>query len=647
MKEKIRCSQCLMTNDYPGLTFNEKGICEFCTKEKKREKIDWEGKKKELENKIEAIKREADRYHAIIPWSGGKDSSFALYVMKVLYGLKVLAVNFDNGFKSKRARQNIEHISRRLDIDVVTIQPNRKLMNDLYGHYLRRKGELCSVCNVVGYVMICSFIFSQKALYGYLPLIVGGWSGAHENVRSLFTFDFTEFKRVVEKDKALYQQFEENVLVNNHVCSLLASVGDPRSASSQMGGELSSKFFQLPDYLEWDLVKIKKILKNEVGWISSDSLTSAHEDCQWHNSMKYLMLKKYEIDPDTIAISAMVRANRISREEGLAALNKNGSLKEADNNNEPDDMEGLLSLIACSKKDINRMSDWYREENNKSNDVLYWQSFQRNIGIVTKEEQQKLKESRIAIAGTGGVGGIYMADLARAGVEKFVISDPDSFDYTNLNRQYGATVQTVGQNKAEVMKKIITAINPDAEVTIVEGGLKKDNIPDFLEGCNLVLDCLDAYTLSELIELHQAARGKNLYSLKAVPMGFGASLMVFDPEGMSFNEYFGIDENEDLTIEKLFPHKKRLKKLFQSMMRGFSPTRLFAGYLDPNIYNPFSKKGEFTFQPFPSICPSVSLCSALATTEAILILLGRRKPIAVPKCLEIDLYRRIFKISEP
>lgn len=639
MSELKRCNKCVVSNQYPGLQFDEDGICEFCRAEERQEKKSWDVEKRALEDRIEAIKKEAHSYQAIVPWSGGKDSTYALYIMKVVYGLKVLAVNFDNGFKSEKAHQNIKNISTRLGVDVVNLSPEQKLMNDLYRHYLQQKGELCSVCNMVGYILICSFIFSQKAIHGYLPLIVGGWANTYENVRSLFTFDFPEFKRIVSKDPQLYQRLETSPLVNRKVLSLLASMGDPRTAFNQLGGDLGHKFLQLPDYIKWDLGEIKEVLKGRLGWESSDSLTAAHEDCQWHDCMKYLMVKKYGIDHDTIAVAAMVRSKQISRQEGLKAL------REISLDQEPTTLEPLLKKIDCTLDDIKWDADWYTGKNERKKDDLYRKSFQRNIGILTEDDQEKIRNTCIAIAGSGGVGGIYMATLARLGVGRFVISDPDIFDYPNLNRQYGATIETIGQNKAEVMKKIVASINPEAEIKVVEGGLTEDNIEHFIDGCDLVLDCLDAYNISECRKLHQIARQKNLYSLKAAPMGFGASLMVFSPNGMSFNEYFQISEDEDLKIENLLNNQDRLRKLYQNMMDGFSPSRLFESYLDPSAYSPFMETGEFSQKPMPSLCPSVYLCSDLVTTEALFIILKKREPITVPQCLEIDLYRKIFKIS--
>src|SRR4029077_4334773 len=93
-------------------------------------------------------------------------------------------------------------------------------------------------------------------------------------------------------------------------------------------------------------------------------------------------------------------------------------------------------------------------------------SFSRNIGILTADEKQKLSQSTIAIAGLGGIGGSTLITLARMGVGTFRLADFDRFDYPNINRQYGARVDTKGQLKCDVLADEVRGINPRAEIEI-------------------------------------------------------------------------------------------------------------------------------------------------------------------------------------
>jgi len=265
-------------------------------------------------------------------------------------------------------------------------------------------------------------------------------------------------------------------------------------------------------------------------------------------------------------------------------------------------------------------------------DKLYWESYQRNIGIFTRAEQKQLKNSKIAIAGMGGVGGIYLINLIRAGIENFNISDPDIFEHKNMNRQYGAMLDTIGGNKAQVMKKIALSINPGADITIYKGALGKDNIDSFIDGCDLVLDAIDILDFEVKSMVHDTARKNNLYSIRAVPLGFGATMQVFSPGSMRFSEYFRLDETADIT------------KRFENILDGHAPKRIHEEYMGAGAYKMIGSDG--TICPPPSFCPSVVLASSLVTTEAVLILLGKRPSSIVPQCTVVDLFSRKFDVSE-
>ena len=73
----------------------------------------------------------------------------------------------------------------------------------------------------------------------------------------------------------------------------------------------------------------------------------------------------------------------------------------------------------------------------------YNQAFQRNIGWVTREEQQALRKKRAAVGGLGGCGGAYVTTLARLGIGSFSLADFDAFELANFNRQVGARMSTL------------------------------------------------------------------------------------------------------------------------------------------------------------------------------------------------------------
>lgn len=88
----------------------------------------------------------------------------------------------------------------------------------------------------------------------------------------------------------------------------------------------------------------------------------------------------------------------------------------------------------------------------------------RNLGFVTKADQERLRTAAVFVAGVGGMGGACFLALVRAGVGRFAICDIDVFETSNLNRQVFAFTDTIGQDKAETACLAARRINPDVEI---------------------------------------------------------------------------------------------------------------------------------------------------------------------------------------
>src|SRR4051812_4826332 len=115
-------------------------------------------------------------------------------------------------------------------------------------------------------------------------------------------------------------------------------------------------------------------------------------------------------------------------------------------------------------------------------------AFDRNIGWLTEWEQLALKAKRVAIAGMGGVGGFHLLTLARLGIGEFNIADFDSFEIANFNRQVGATIDTIGRPKVDVLAEMALAINPEIKLSRFEKGVKEQDIDAFLARADLFID---------------------------------------------------------------------------------------------------------------------------------------------------------------
>lgn len=250
----------------------------------------------------------------------------------------------------------------------------------------------------------------------------------------------------------------------------------------------------------------------------------------------------------------------------------------------------------------------------------YEKAFSRNIGWVTPQEQQILRNKRVALAGGGGVGGAHSLTLARLGVAKFHLADFDTFDIHNFNRQVGAMMSTVDQPKAEVLARMIRDINPEAEIKIFPEGVHKDNLREFLSGVDLYVDSLDFFAFDARQRTFAMCAELGIPATTAAPLGMGAALLNFLPGGMTFEEYFQWGDLPELDKAIRF-------------VVGLAPAGLHRPYLVvPESVNFSERRG-------PSTMMACQICSGVVGTEALKILLGRGKVLAAPYGVQFDAFR--------
>ncbi len=180
----------------------------------------------------------------------------------------------------------------------------------------------------------------------------------------------------------------------------------------------------------------------------------------------------------------------------------------------------------------------------------YWNWVDRNLGIITKEEQEKLSHSTVAVAGCGGMGGLLAVQLARIGIGRIKIADNQKFEISNCNRQYSCRMDTIGKSKALCTFHDIKRIAGDmVEVDVFPSGVNRDNAEEFVRGSDLILDEIEFYEVAARIFLHQAARHAKRIVLNCNVVGFGTRIFRFAPDTMTVEQFLSADENSVLNPE--------------------------------------------------------------------------------------------------
>lgn len=163
--------------------------------------------------------------------------------------------------------------------------------------------------------------------------------------------------------------------------------------------------------------------------------------------------------------------------------------------------------------------------------------FHRSEILFGSAALEKLQSSHVLLAGAGGVGSYIAEALARAGIGKLTVFDPDTVHYTNLNRQLPALNSTIGKSKTAVIESRLQDINPKLELYVYNESLTAENIPVLLENTHFdyIADAIDS--VNDKCLLLATAFQKNIPVISA--MGAGCrkdpSLVQYADIGKTFN----------------------------------------------------------------------------------------------------------------
>jgi len=249
----------------------------------------------------------------------------------------------------------------------------------------------------------------------------------------------------------------------------------------------------------------------------------------------------------------------------------------------------------------------------------YGAAFSRNLGWLTEAEQQQLRQSRVAIAGLGGVGGAHLLALARLGIGAFNIADLDTFEVANFNRQIGATMSHLGRAKVDVLAEMALDINPELDIRPFPDGIDSHNVHDFLQDADIYVDGLDFFVMDAREAVFAACAEKGIPAVTAAPLGWGAAWLVFAPGGMSYEDYFQMAGQS---------YHEKLRRF----LVGLSPTGLeLSSLVDPTRLDIDNQRG-------PSTPAGAFLCAAVVTTTTAKLLLGRGEVPVAPWSLHFDAF---------
>lgn len=324
MKEIRGCQKCILPETFPGIAFNDGGICNFCLN---HETISVLGETK-LRETLNTQKGEA--YDCIVPISGGKDSTFVLYYAVKTLGLRAIAVNYDSGLQSDLAKENMDNACKILNVPLVVKEADGKNQVKMLREALRISQILGTFFALCGNCEnnIRTVCMSTAKTYK-VPFILYGSSSFEEYVAERFTFMGIKgfITRIAGRNivKSLFhmmrycfysvrQRMQMKVPIRYRF-QPIGVVPFPKK------GVRVIHFF---NYISWDSINKTSLLKEKLGW-RSPADREARFDCLLHCFGNHHWLQESGISQDGFTYCTMIRGNRMKRED---ALLKERALKE-------------------------------------------------------------------------------------------------------------------------------------------------------------------------------------------------------------------------------------------------------------------------------------------------------------------------------
>ncbi|MDR0900044.1 MAG: HesA/MoeB/ThiF family protein [Methanobrevibacter sp.] len=223
----------------------------------------------------------------------------------------------------------------------------------------------------------------------------------------------------------------------------------------------------------------------------------------------------------------------------------------------------------------------------------YWEIVSRQMSIVTKSQQTRFKDAKVAVIGCGGIGGSIIEQLARMGIGNINLVDKDVFDLSNLNRQLISGLDTLSKEKSSSAKERVRNINPYVNVKAFNEELNEDNVEDIIEDSDIIVDALD--NLLTRVIVSRAARKLDIPYIHGAIHGTMGQVSVFTNKTQSYEEMFKLpSKNKDLSEDV----KKDIKKLNFGVPPVIGPIPNIVGCLEAfEAFKIITGIGEVTYSP--------------------------------------------------
>ena len=317
----IYCTECQYPNTKPHLFFDDKGVCSACNSFKSRSKIDWQDREKQFQKFVDNLKKNTDnKYHCLIPVSGGKDSTYQ--VLKILeYGLNPLCVTASTCSLSEIGRENIRNL-QSLGVDHIEFTPNPNIRKKINKISLETVGDISWPEHTLIFTVpihiaiqnnIKTIIWGENVQFEYggpsdeaeKSTLDHKWLQEFGGLNGLRVSDFVGLNGIKKEDLIYYKFPETDLMLKQKITGIY-----------------------LGYYFPWDSIKNRNIAKKYGLKVWNKNLEGAIFDCENLDNFQagiheYFCFLKFGFARATSQANMLIRRKEISRSEALRQVIEN------------------------------------------------------------------------------------------------------------------------------------------------------------------------------------------------------------------------------------------------------------------------------------------------------------------------------------
>ncbi len=348
------CKKCVMPNTRPGIEFDKYGVCEACNNYEKKKAVNWDLRWQELEALCSKYRGMNDNaYDCAIAVSGGKDSTFQVYVMKELLGMNPLLISIDNWDWTETGRKNKSNISETFGCDVLTFSLNEKIGKQMLLKGLQKLGSPTWYVDAAIYavpVKMCMKLGLQLLVYGENVNYEYGGAQKEEtySAKGIFSND-------VVKPIDWNEWLDDSISMKD-----LFSIQQPSTQEMEKHG---LEPIYLSYFVEWDSLHNYEVAKRngfrhmEHEWTREGTIENFNQiDSPSYLMNQWFKYPKFGHASVTEMASRYIRAGKMNRDEAIKLV------KDKDSKLDQRILDSYCKFVGITVKDFWQIADqWFNE----------------------------------------------------------------------------------------------------------------------------------------------------------------------------------------------------------------------------------------------------------------------------------------------